>query len=120
MIIDHIWLAISDVEVSKEFFIKSLAPLDISVVMEFAWWVGMGKDGKPDLWFWKGKEVQSPMHIAFIATSRAQVDAFYDAALAAGGTDNGKPGERKEYHEGYYGAFVLWPDGHNIEAVFHG
>ena len=74
---------------------------------------------KPDFWIGQGKPNDPPIHIAFRADSRAIVDAFYAAALAAGGRDNGPPGLRPRYHENYYGAFVRDPDGHNIEAVCH-
>lgn len=119
MILDHIGLAVSDYERSKAFFRKALAPLGIDVVMEVEGWAGLGKAGKPELWFGTHSEKQSPMHIAFVAESREQVRAFYEAALAAGGSANGPPGVREIYHPTYYGAFVIGPDGHNIEAVCH-
>jgi catechol 2,3-dioxygenase-like lactoylglutathione lyase family enzyme len=118
MIIDHIGLAISDYEASKKFFSLALAPLGIELATEAHGWAGFGKDGKPAFWFGPGDK-QVPMHIAFRADSRAQVRAFYQAALDAGGRDNGAPGIREMYHPNYYGAFVLGPDGHNIEAVSH-
>src|SRR5271166_5301838 len=117
MIIDHIGIAVGDYERSKAFFCKALAPLGIEVVMEIQGWAGLGKGGKPELWFGVHTERQKPMHIAFIAENRAQVRAFYLAALSAGGKDNGPPGIREIYHPNYYGAFVIGPDGHNIEAV---
>jgi catechol 2,3-dioxygenase-like lactoylglutathione lyase family enzyme len=80
---------------------------------------GLGKAGKPELWFGISAEKQTPLHIAFIVDSRDQVRAFHAAALAAGGTDNGSPGIREIYHPNYFGAFVIGPDGHNIEAVCH-
>lgn len=119
MIIDHIGLSVTNAQESKEFFVKALEPLGVEVVMEFAGWYGMWKWGKPDFWFWVGKQAQTPMHIAFLAESKQQVDAFYQAAISAGATDNGKPWPRPEYHDNYYGAFVINADGHNIEAVFH-
>ncbi len=119
MIIDHIGVAVSDYEKSKEFFCKALAPLGITVVMEVQGWAGLGKNGKAELWFGKHSEVQRPLHVAFLAENREQVRAFYRAALAAGGTDNGPPGIREAYHPNYYGAFVIGPDGHNVEAVCH-
>lgn len=119
MILDHIGLAVSDYEKSKTFFAKALAPLRIELVMEVQGWAGLGRDGKPELWFGTHSTPQNPMHIAFIAESRAQVDAFHAAALAAGGQDNGAPGIREIYHPHYYAAFVIGPDGHNIEAVCH-
>lgn len=119
MIIDHIGLSISDFEESKNFFLKALAPLGISLVSEFGGWAGFGKNSKPEFWFGVGKEAQAPMHLAFAAETRSQVDAFFQAAIQAGGKDNGKPGVREIYHPNYYGAFVIGPDGHNIEAVCH-
>lgn len=119
MIIDHIGLAVSDYKRSKEFFSKALAPLGIELVMEVQGWAGFGKGGKPELWFGEHAERQKPMHIAFLAENRRQVKAFYEAALAAGAKDNGAPGIREIYHPNYYGAFVIGPDGHNIEAVCH-
>lgn len=119
MIIDHVGLAVSDYEKSKTFFAKALAPLGIELVMEVAGWAGLGRGGKPELWFGTHDAPQRPMHIAFRAGDRAQVRAFYDAALAAGGQDNGAPGIRAHYHPNYYAAFVLGPEGHNIEAVCH-
>jgi len=119
MIIDHIGFSVSNLELSKEFYSKTLAPLGIVKLKEFEGWAGFGKNGKPELWFGKGELPQLPMHIAFIADSRKKVDEFYVAALAAGGKDNGAPGIREIYHPDYYGAFVIDPDGHNIEAVCH-
>jgi len=119
MIIDHIGLAVSDYEKSKEFFCKALSPLGIVLVTEKHGWAGLGKNGKPEFWFGIHSAAQLPLHIAFLADSPRQVDAFYEAALAAGGTDNGPPGIREFYHPNYYGAFVLGPDGHNVEAVCH-
>lgn len=119
MIIDHIGLSVSDFEESRNFFSKALAPLGIALVSEFGGWAGLGKNGKPEFWFGVGKEVQSPMHLAFTAETRSQVDDFFQAAMQAGAKDNGKPGVREIYHPNYYGAFVIGPDGHNIEAVCH-
>lgn len=119
MILDHIGLTVSDSAASKQFFSAALAPLDIAVLMEVQGWVGMGKGGKPELWFGEGAVPQGKMHIAFMAENRAQVRAFYAAALAAGAADNGPPGVREIYHPNYYGAFVIGPDGHNVEAVCH-
>ncbi len=119
MIIDHIGLTVSDYPRSKQFFTAALAPLNITLVMEVEGWSGFGRGGKPDFWFGVGGQAQAPMHIAFIAENRAQVEAFHAAALAAGGKDNGPPGIREIYHPHYYGAFVIGPDGHNVEAVCH-
>jgi len=117
MIIDHIGLAVSDYAQSKAFFSQALAPLGIALVIEIAGQAGFGKNGKPEFWFGMHSQIQNPMHIAFAAESRAQVNAFYEAALKAGAKDNGPPGVREHYHPNYYGAFVIGPDGHNIEAV---
>jgi len=119
MIIDHIGLAVSDYEQSKAFFTQTLAPLGIGPVIEVKGRVGFGRHGKPEFWFGTHAQKQNPMHIAFVAESRAQVNAFHEAALKAGGKDNGPPGVREIYHPNYYGAFVIGPDGHNIEAVCH-
>lgn len=119
MIIDHIGLVIADYEKSKAFYSRALAPLNIKLVSEVQGWAGFGRNGKPEFWFGTYEKTQHPMHIAFLAESRDQVDQFYVAAIAAGGKDNGKPGIREIYHPDYYGAFVIDPDGHNIEAVCH-
>lgn len=119
MIIDHIGMAVSDGEKSQTFYTAALAPLGIELVKEVQGWVGLGRHGKPEFWFGEGGPAQRPMHIAFSAENRQQVRDFYAAAIAAGGKDNGEPGIREMYHPNYYGAFVLDPDGHNIEAVCH-
>ena len=120
MIIDHIGLAVSDYERSKQFFTHALAPLGITLVMEVEGWAGLGCGEKPEFWLGTHKGPQQPMHLAFVAQSREQVRAFYAAALAAGGKDNGPPGIREIYHPNYYAAFVIGPDGHNVEAVSRG
>ncbi len=117
--IDHSGVTVSDVAKSKAFYRAALAPLGYTLLMEFEQFAGFGVAPKPDFWIGQGKPNVPPIHIAFRADSRAQVDAFYKAAMAAGGSDNGAPGPRPQYHPGYYGAFVLDPDGHNIEAVRH-
>jgi catechol 2,3-dioxygenase-like lactoylglutathione lyase family enzyme len=128
-LIDHVTLPVSDYARSKAFYEKALAPLGVKVLMEFGKACGFGRDRKPDFWLGEGPasfqtaehlKVITPMHLAFAARSRAEVDAFYAAALEAGGRDFGKPGIREIYHPGYYGAFVLDPDGHDVEAVIHG
>lgn len=116
--IDHISLVVRDYAVSKRFYEAALVPLGYRALMEFGEVCGLGEEGKPDFWIGKG-EVGRPVHIAFSARDRATVDAFYQAAIAAGGKDNGAPGVRAQYHPNYYGAFVLDPDGNNIEAVCH-
>lgn len=119
MIIDHIGLVIDDYEVSKKFYRQCLAPLGIEMQVEVEGWAGFGHDGRPEFWFGPDGVATPPVHLAFVAQSRVEVDRFYQAALAAGGRDNGPPGVREIYHPDYYGAFVLDPDGHNIEAVCH-
>jgi catechol 2,3-dioxygenase-like lactoylglutathione lyase family enzyme len=123
-VIDHVGIEASDVGRSCDFYEAALAPLGIELVMEFEGMAGFGKVTKsgPRPFFWvaaRGRPVVSGVHIAFGAREAAQVDAFHAAALAAGGADNGAPGPRPIYHPGYYGAFVLDPDGNNIEAVHH-
>ena len=119
MILDHIGIAVADYRRSRELYDRCLAPLGIERIAEDEDWCGYGRDGKPEFWFGPDASPQQPMHIAFSAGSRAEVDAFFAAAIAAGGRDNGAPGIREIYHPDYYGAFVLDPDGHNIEAVCH-
>ncbi len=116
---DHVGFGVTDIAASKAFFLRALAPLDVALVMEGPYGVGMGANGKPSLWLHEAEQAPAPLHIAFTASSRAQVDAFHQAALAAGGKDNGAPGLRPHYHANYYGAFVIGPDGHNVEAVCH-
>jgi catechol 2,3-dioxygenase-like lactoylglutathione lyase family enzyme len=116
---DHIGLGVSDYESSKSFFLKALQPLGASVVMEGPYGVGIGPKGKPSLWLSQASEKPAPLHLAFTAASRALVDEFYRLAIEAGGKDNGAPGLRPHYHPDYYGAFVIGPDGHNVEAVCH-
>ena len=128
--IDHTGITVSDFSTSKQFYSQALGPIGYQLLMEFPAAVtgttdvaGFGEAGKPDFWLSQAtpdKPAHSPsIHVAFAATSRAQVDAFYQAAIAAGGRDNGAPGLREHYHPNYYGAFVLDPDGHNIEVVCH-
>ncbi|WP_341504214.1 VOC family protein [Gallaecimonas sp. GXIMD4217] len=116
---DHIGINVSDLEASKEFYEKTLKPLGVSLAQEVDGWVGFGEQGKATFWISMEGEAHEPMHIAFKAGDRAAVDAFYEAALDAGAVCNGKPGVRDSYHANYYGAFVIDPDGHNIEAVCH-
>ena len=119
MLIDHIGIAVSNFDVSKAFYSKVLAPLGVELIAEEHGWAGFGKNDKADFWFGPDEIIHPPMHIAFIAESREKENLFYEAAIALGATDNGKPGLREIYHSNYYGAFVLDPDGHNIEAVCH-
>lgn len=118
MILDHIGIGVSNFDRSVAFYEKALAPLGITLVMKFdGQAAGFGANGKPEFWIAPG--TPQSVHVAFRTTSRAVVRAFYEAALAAGGKDNGPPGPRPMYHENYYGAFVHDPDGHNVEAVCH-
>lgn len=125
--IDHTGICVTDFELSKKFYAQALAPIGYSLVMQVPAALtgknvaaGFGVAPKADFWLEaRGKPNDPPLHLAFRADSRAQVDAFYKAAMAAGGRDNGPPGLRPHYHPDYYGAFVLDPDGHNIEAVCH-
>lgn len=119
MFIDHIGFAVADCERSKQFYAQCLAPLGLELIVEIEGWAGFGRDGKAELWFGEDDEAHKPMHIAFAADDRAAVDRFYEAGIAAGGKDNGAPGLRPEYHPNYYGAFLIDPDGHNVEAVCH-
>src|SRR5436190_9391501 len=117
--IDHTGVSVSDVAKSMAFYRAALAPLGYAVLMDFEQFAGFGVAPKPDFWVGSGTPNVPPIHVAFRAETRAQVDAFHRAAMAAGGRDNGPPGPRAVYHPNYYGAFVLDPDGHNIEAVCH-
>ena len=117
--IDHVGLGVSDLERSRAFYRQALAPLGYEPLMERDGSVGFGQDGKPDFWIHANRPVTAPVHVAVASPDRAGVEAFHAAGLAAGGRDNGPPGPRPQYHQGYYGAFVLDPDGNNIEAVCH-
>lgn len=124
--IDHTGLQVSDPKKSRTFYDQALAPLGYKMMMEIPKEytdgmvvLGYGVPPKPDFWMSEGTPNKPLVHIAFRADNRQQVDLFYKAALAAGGKDNGAPGPRPHYHKDYYGAFVLDPDGHNIEAVCH-
>ena len=116
---NHVGFGVSDYAASKAFFLAALQPLGATIVMEGPHGIGLGINGKPSLWMFQSSDKPAPLHVAFIAVSRKQVDEFYRAAIQAGGKDNGPPGLRPQYHENYYGAFVIGPDGHNIEAVCH-
>ena len=116
--IDHIGLSVADYERSKAFYTEALAPLGYAVI-KVGPWAGLGVSGKPDFWIGKGEATTPRLHVAFRARDRATVRAFYEAAIKAGASDNGAPGLRPEYHPNYYGAFVIDPDGNNIEAVCH-
>jgi catechol 2,3-dioxygenase-like lactoylglutathione lyase family enzyme len=125
-VIDHTGLHFKEAERSRKFYERALAPLGYTVLREIPKLftggkvvLGLGVAPKPDFWIAEGEVERPPIHIAFRAADHAQVDAFYREAMAAGGRDNGAPGPRPHYHEHYYGAFVLDPDGHNVEAVCH-
>ena len=125
--IDHVGFPVSDYARSKAFYAKALSPLGYSLIVEVGGEhteskspaAGFGRDGKPDFWIGGEGGLNGSIHVAIVANDRAAVDSFYRAALAAGGKDTGAPGIRPQYHPNYYGAFVLDPDGHNIEAVCH-
>jgi catechol 2,3-dioxygenase-like lactoylglutathione lyase family enzyme len=119
---DHVKFGVSDYATSKAFFLKALEPLGVVVAGEGTPAYGIEicpRKGDVSLCLYQSEVKPAPLHIAFAAENRGQVDAFYRAALAAGGKDNGPPGLRPQYHAGYYAAFVIGPDGHNIEAVCH-
>jgi catechol 2,3-dioxygenase-like lactoylglutathione lyase family enzyme len=123
---DHIGFSVPDLTRSRAFYVAALAPLGYDPVMDLTReqtggyeGTGFGPAGRPQFWIGTGEKQGGPVHVALAAPDRASVDAFHRAALAAGGIDNGAPGLRPHYHPNYYGAFVLDPDGHNIEAVCH-
>jgi catechol 2,3-dioxygenase-like lactoylglutathione lyase family enzyme len=123
---DHVGFPVKNYKKSKAFYMQALAPLGFGLVMEVSserqgdkGHAGFGTEGRPRFWISEGDVDKGSMHVAFKAKSRKAVEQFYEAALKAGGTDNGAPGLRPHYHENYYGAFVRDPDGHNIEAVCH-
>ena len=118
---DHVKFGVSDYEASKAFFLKALAPLGVTVVSEGprSYGVELSAGGKTSLCLFETREKPAHLHLAFTAENRGQVDAFHRAALQAGGMDNGAPGLRPQYHANYYAAFVIGPDGHNIEVVCH-
>jgi catechol 2,3-dioxygenase-like lactoylglutathione lyase family enzyme len=124
--LDHIGVTVIDFARSRAFYVAALTPLGYAAVMDVTKdqtggyeGAGFGADGKPSFWIGNGPRASGSIHVALVAKSRGDVDRFYAAAIAAGGRDNGPPGIREHYHPNYYGAFVLDPDGHNIEAVCH-
>jgi catechol 2,3-dioxygenase-like lactoylglutathione lyase family enzyme len=117
--IDHLGLRTKQFGALAEFFEKALAPLGCTKLVQFDGGAGFGRDGKPSLWIGASNETASSVHIAFASPTREMVNAFHAAAIAAGAQDNGKPGLRPEYHPNYYAAFVIDPDGNNVEAVCH-
>jgi catechol 2,3-dioxygenase-like lactoylglutathione lyase family enzyme len=127
--LDHVGLAVKNYAKSKAFYVRALAPLGIELVMELGMNGGFGEGGQSFFWvgedradFWKEEHRvgAAPVHVAFKAKDRAAVEAFHRAALEAGGIDNGPPGIRRRYHPNYYAAFVIDPDGNNIEALHCG
>ena len=116
---DHVVFGASDYAASKAFFLKALEPLGVAVVLEGPLGVELSADGKSSLCIRRTEEKPAHLHLAFTAANRRQVEAFYRAALEAGGKDHGAPGLRPHYHANYYAAFVIGPDGHNIEVVCH-
>ena len=119
-LLDHVSLPVSDLATAKAFYAAALEPLGCGIIMEFPGAVGFGHSGKPELWLHQSGAPGASIHIALHAEDEAGVEAFHAAGLAAGGTDNGEPGLRPQYHPGYYAAYVHDPEGNNVEAVFHG
>jgi catechol 2,3-dioxygenase-like lactoylglutathione lyase family enzyme len=123
VVIDHVTIGVSDLQRSRDFYVQALIPLGFSQIgkpLQEGREIEFGLEEAPNFAISTAYPTGAPVHVAFAADRREQVDAFHQAALAAGGRDNGAPGPRPNYSEGYYGAFVLDPDGHNIEAVYHG
>ena len=118
-LIDHLALRVRDVRRSRTFYEQALEPFGVKVV-ESSHGPGFAIEGGGDFWIGEGEPPAAPVHVAFAAADRATVDKFHRAAVEAGGRDNGAPGLRPHYHAGYYAAFVIDPDGNNVEAVFHG
>jgi catechol 2,3-dioxygenase-like lactoylglutathione lyase family enzyme len=124
--IDHTGISVRDINKSKAFYTRALAPIGYTLLAEFPASVtgssdvaGFGVAPRPDFWIASGTSNVPPIHVAFRVENRRLVDEFHEAAMAAGGRDNGGPGVRAHYHPNYYGAFVLDPDGHNVEVVCH-
>lgn len=117
--IDHVGIDVSDYSCVKTFYTSALAPLGYTLLVEYGETAGFGADAKADFWISQNRATSPTIHVAFQCDRREQVDGFYAAALKAGGKDNGAPGIREDYSPTYYAAFVIDPDGHNIEAVCH-
>ena len=120
--LDHVDFGTTNYEMSREFYVTCLAPLGIELVMEITRHTGLagagfGRNSEPQFWIGEGSIVSGRLHVAFVAETRAAVDAFHKAAIEAGGTTKGAPGLRPRYGDHYYAAFVFDPDGHTIEAV---
>jgi len=118
-VFDHVVFGVTDYAASKAFFLQALEPLGVAVVLEGPLGIEMSADGKSSLCLFQTEEKPAHLHLAFTAGNRRQVEAFHRAALDAGGKDNGAPGLRPNYDANYYAAFVIGPDGHNIEVVCH-
>jgi catechol 2,3-dioxygenase-like lactoylglutathione lyase family enzyme len=119
-VIDHVTLNVRDLDASKAFYVEALRPLGYTLMLDYLEGCGFGAhDGKPDFFLAHRGEPSTPVHVAIRSPNRKTVDGFHAAALVAGGSDNGPPGIRRVYHEYYYGAYVLDPEGNNIEAVTH-
>ena len=118
---DHVKIGVRNYAASKAFFLAALEPLGVAVVAEGppTYGVELSSKAAASLCLYQTKEKPAPLHLAFAAENRHQVEAFYRAALEAGGKDNGAPGLRSHYHPNYYAAFVIGPDGHNVEVVCH-
>ena len=116
---DHIVFGVSDYAASREFFLKALEPIGMAVLAEGPLGIELSADGKSSLCLFQTEDKPSHLHLAFVAENRQQVEAFYRAALEVGAKDNGAPGLRPNYSGQYYAAFVIGPDGHNIEVVCH-
>ncbi|SRR5258706_5302902 len=116
---DHVVVRVKDFDRSRRFYVAALAPLGYKVAREFPGWAGFMRGEKADFWIATETPVTTGLHVAFACAERGPVDAFHAAAMKTGGRDNGAPGLRANYHPNYYGAFVLDPDGNNIEAVCH-
>ena len=116
---DHVGFGVTDYAASRAFFLKCLQLLGAGIVSEGGHGIGFGRKAKPSLWLFQTTEKPVPLHVAFTAENRKQVQDFHHAALELGGMDNGALGLRPQCHPNYYGAFVIGPDGHNVEAVCH-
>jgi catechol 2,3-dioxygenase-like lactoylglutathione lyase family enzyme len=116
-VIDHIVVNVKDLAASRRFYDQALAPLGYRLIKEFPGGIGFGLGARADFWMMQREPRSTEVHVAFHCGTRSLVDAFHAAAVRAGGRDNGAPGVRARYHAAYYGAFVLDPDGNNIEAV---
>ena len=116
---DHVVFGVSDYAASKAFYLRALEPLGVVIVQEGPLGLEMSSDNESSLCIFQTDEKPAHLHLAFRASERRQVDAFHRAALEAGATDNGGPGQRPRYHANYYAAFVIAPDGHNVEVVCH-